>query len=240
MNMPLDAAKLSPPLENGDHLELAEFRARYTHRPDVKKAELIHGVVHVPSPVNLEFHGEPDIILAYLLMHYTLATPGVQAGSNTTARFGLKNDEPQPDLLLRIRPEFGGQSGSDQGWLTGAPELIVEIAASSASYDLHDKKDVYEANGVQEYLVWRIFDQAFDAFELRVRTFEPKAFTPEGCFQSKTFPGLWIDCRALASRDIAQALHTLNQGIASHEHQDFVRSLKSRYLPPGSSSSPPA
>src|SRR5687768_18413159 len=93
-----------PPLRNGDHLDRDEFERRYTAMPNVKKAELIEGVVYMPSPVNLDRHGEPEMDLGHWLAAYKLKTPGVRGGHNSTVRLDLKN-EPQPDLLLFVRPE---------------------------------------------------------------------------------------------------------------------------------------
>ncbi len=68
---------------------------------------------------------------------YKAATPGVGLADNATVRLDAEN-EPQPDALLRM--EIGGQSQiTADDYLEGAPELIVEVAASSASYDLHEK-----------------------------------------------------------------------------------------------------
>ena len=48
-----------PPLENGDRLTRDEFERRYEAMPHLKKAELIEGVVYVPSPVRYRHHGAP-------------------------------------------------------------------------------------------------------------------------------------------------------------------------------------
>ena len=45
---------------------------------------------------------------------------------------------------------------NDDGYLAGPPELIVEVAASSASIDLRDKRQACCLNGVREYLVWLV------------------------------------------------------------------------------------
>ena len=67
-----------------------------------------------------------------------------------------EDNEPQPDVLLRIEPDAGGQSRvSGDDYIEGAPELVVEIVASSTSVDLHDKLRAYRRNGVREYVVWR-------------------------------------------------------------------------------------
>lgn len=142
-------------LENGDRLTIYEFERRYQAMPDLKKAELIEGVVYVPAALSFRNSGQPHANLIIWLGMYQIATPGVELGDNVTVRLDLDN-EPQPDAVLFIN---GGQAKiSEDDYLEGAPELIVEVAASSAAYDLHDKKRAYRRNGVQEYLVWRVYE----------------------------------------------------------------------------------
>ena len=129
----------APLLENGDRLTRAEFERRCEAQPDLKKAELIEGVVHMPSPPRFRNHGRPQGTLVGWLFAYAAATPGVQLGDNSTVRLDLDN-EPQPDAALFIDPEAGGQARVDEDdYIEGVPELVAEIAASSASCDLHDK-----------------------------------------------------------------------------------------------------
>src|SRR5262250_2667499 len=90
-----------PPLENGDRLTRPEFERRYEAMPHLKKAELIEGVVYVPSPVRYEGHGRQHSAILTWLGVYMASTPGVGAGDNTTVRLDLDN-EPQPDALLRL------------------------------------------------------------------------------------------------------------------------------------------
>src|SRR5712692_7821480 len=66
-----------PLLENGDVLTRVEFERRYEAMPHLKKAELIEGVVYVPSPVRHTFHGHPHTHLIGWLVHYEAATPGI-------------------------------------------------------------------------------------------------------------------------------------------------------------------
>ncbi len=122
-----------PPLESGDKLTRAEFEQRYAAMPHVKKAELIEGTVYMASPLRITQHGDPHARIMAWLGVYWAATPGVQVGDNPTVRLDADN-EPQPDALLRI--EAGQSTISEDGYVEGAPELIVEIAASSASLDL--------------------------------------------------------------------------------------------------------
>lgn len=151
-----------PPLNSGDHLSRAEFERRYQAHPEIKKAELIEGVVYVSSPIRYEKHADPHFDIIAWLGAYRAATPGVKGGDNATLRLDLEN-EPQPDAMLRLEPEVGGRSSvTEDDYLEGAPELIVEIAASSASYDLHDKRRVYARNGVPEYLVIQTYEQRVD------------------------------------------------------------------------------
>ncbi len=153
--------KLMPILENGDRLTRTEFERRYRLLPEVKKAELVEGVVYMASPVRYQQHGKPHSQIITWLQVYTAATPGVEVADNTTVRLDLDN-EPQPDALLRLDEGVGGRSRiSEDDYLEGAPELIVEIAASTASYDLHDKFRAYRRNGVREYLVWVVLEEEF-------------------------------------------------------------------------------
>ncbi|OKH40606.1 hypothetical protein NIES2119_02145 [[Phormidium ambiguum] IAM M-71] len=210
-----------PPLENGDKLTRREFERRYQAMPEVKKAELIEGIVYMASPVRAKKHGKPHSWIIGWLVAYEAATPGVETLDNATVRLDADN-EPQPDASLRI--EQGGQSRiSEDDYVEGAPELIVEIAASTASIDLHQKLNVYRRNGVQEYLVWRIYDGEFDWFRLNAGEYikvEPDA---NGIIYSIVFPGLWLDKEALLTGDLAKILEVLQQGLASQEHQDFVQ-----------------
>ena len=155
--------------------------------------------------------------------HYWATTPGVGLADNTTVRLDTDN-EPQPDALLRI--EVGGQSCiSDDDYVEGAPELIVEIAASTASIDLHDKLNVYRRNQVQEYLVWRVYDQQFDWFKLQEGTYIKLEPNENGIICSETFPGLWLKQSALLAGNLAKVLEIVQQGIATAEHQMFIKSL---------------
>jgi len=216
----------TPPLQNGDHLTRTEFERRYEAMPGLKKAELIEGVVYLPPPVSLEGHGGPHFDLILWLGLYRLATPGVEGGDNTTLRLDLDN-EPQPDAFLRILPTHGGQSRtSPTGYVEGAPELVAEVAASSVSYDLHEKLNVYRRNGVCEYVVWRVWDSAVDWFILREGSYEPLPRTPAGVYQSEVLPGLRLDPAALVGGDLATVGRIVQQGLASPEHAAFVGKLQ--------------
>lgn len=215
-----------PPLEAGDRLTRDEFERRYEAMPQLKKAELIEGVVYMPSPVRYRAHGGPHALITAWLSHYWAATPEVQPSIDTTVRLDLDN-EPQPDALLRI--DRGGQSRTDaDDYLQGAPELVAEIAASSASYDLHVKKQAYRRNGVCEYVVWRTLDRALDWFVLRGGRYDELAPGPDGLLRSEAFPGLWLDSAALLASDLSGVLRALEAGLGSPEHAAFRRQLTDR------------
>lgn len=217
-----------PPLEPGDRLTRAEFERRYNAMPQVKKAELIEGVVYMPSPVCQQRHGQPHFRLIGWLGAYEAATPGVQGGDNATARLDLDN-EPQPDALMLIDPALGGQARiSEDDYIELAPELVAEISSSTVSFDLHTKMHVYRRSGVREYLVWRVLDNAFDWLVLRSGQFEPLIPNPDGLLQSEVFHGLWLDPGALLRGDMQRVLAAVQQGIASPEHAAFVERLKNR------------
>lgn len=225
MSEPLIVEKI-PPLENGDHLTRDEFERRYNAMSHVKKAELIEGVVYMPSPVRLGKHGRPQRRLGTWIGYYEVHTPGVIGGPNSTVRLDLDN-EPQPDELLMIEAGHAGQALVDEdGYVAGAPEWVGEISASTVSLDLHAKLTVYRRNGVREYVVWRVLDKAIDWFVLRGGGYERLALTPAGIFQSEVFPGLWLDPTALVTGDMKKVLEVLYQGLESPEHAAFVERLK--------------
>ena len=221
-------AKPAPTLENGDRLTRAEFERRYEARPDLKKAELIEGVVHMPSPTRFAGHARPHAATMLWLGTYALATPGVQVSDNPTVRLDLDN-EPQPDAALLVDPEAGGQArvGEDD-YVEGAPELVVEIAASSASYDLHDKLHVYRRNGVREYLVWRTRDGRFDWFALAGGVYRRRQPDSSGLVRSRVFPGLCLAVEALLRGDLPAVVDAQRRGQAEPAHAAFVERLRAR------------
>jgi Uma2 family endonuclease len=215
-----------PPLENGDRLTREEFERRYEAMPQVTKAELIEGIVYVPSPVRHRQHGQPHISLSGWLVQYQASTPGVEASDNSTVRLDLDN-EPQPDALLFIVPQYGGQVRlSEDGYIEGAPELIVEVASSTASYDLNVKLHVYRRNGVREYLVWRVLDQEIDWFALHASQYHRLPLDANGVYRSEVFPGLWLNTEALLRGDLATVLALVQHGVSSPEHAAFVAGLQ--------------
>lgn len=212
-----------PPLRTGDRMTRAEFERRWEAAPQIRKAELIEGVAYVQAALRHDQHGEPHFLVMTWLGVYASATPGVGGGDNSSLRLDDVN-EPQPDALLRLLEERSGQSQIDsQGYLVGAPELVVEIAASTESYDLHEKLRTYEKHGVREYVVWRVLDDAIDWFSWDDGVFEQQLPNQDGIFKSETFPGLWLDQTALLDRDLARVLARLQEGLASDEHARFCR-----------------
>ena len=94
---------LPPPLRAGDHLSRAEFERRYEAHPEIKKAELVEGVVYMPSPVSHKFHGLPHGLAVTWLGFYSAMTPGTVVSVEPTLRLDEVN-EPQPDALLYLSP----------------------------------------------------------------------------------------------------------------------------------------
>lgn len=214
-----------PPLQPGDQLTRAEFERRYAAHPEIAKAELIEGVVYMPSPARYVQHSAPHFLTITWLGVYTSVTPGVDGGDNSTLRLDLEN-EPQPDVLLRLSPELGGRSWvAADGYLEGVPELIVEIAASTASYDMNQKRHVYARNGVPEYLVYLSYEQRVVWYALGEEGYVQLSPDDDGILRSEVFPGLWLDPQSLLAGEMAQVLAVLQQGLASPEHRAFVNRL---------------
>jgi hypothetical protein len=213
-----------PFLASGQKLSQPEFHRRYEACPPEEKWELIGGIVYnMTSPLRYP-HGSYDSKLGLVFGLYCAATPGVDAAHNATSILGKKS-EPQPDLLLRIASEYGGQSRiTRKKYLQGAPELIAEIAFSSVDIDMHAKRADYEEFGVAEYIVLCIDERALHWFDFRAG--RPLRATRDGTYRSHVFPGLWIDGPALLTHDSKQLVAVVQQGLASPEHARFVKRLE--------------
>ena len=211
-----------PLLEPGDRLSREEFERRYERMPHVKKAELIEGIDYMPSPVSAGNHGFPQCDLAGWLWFYASETPGVKCADNSTVRLDVDN-EPQPDLILLKLPHKGGQARiSADGYIEGAPELVVEIVGSTSACDLHQKKGAYRRNGVREYLAWITGEKRLVWWALREGEYQGITPLADGVLQSVVFPGLWLDVQALLRDDKKAVLAMLRQGLDSPEHRAFL------------------
>ena len=214
-----------PVLESGDRLTRSEFERRYAACPEIKKAELIEGVVYVSLPVRTKLHGDPHAALQGLLFLYAARTPRVRIGDNATVRLDLDN-EPQPDTHLRIDKEAGGNAAvSEDGYLEGPPELVAEVAASSASIDLHAKRNAYRRNGVQEYIVWRTIDSRIDWWELVDGDYVPLPADEAGVIESHIFPGLRLATQALLAGELSAAVGVVEDGLRSSAHKAFCEAI---------------
>jgi Uma2 family endonuclease len=225
VKIPLPASTI-PPLTNGDKLTRYEFERRYNAVFKPKKAELIEGIVYImPAALRFRSHGQPHGRILTWLGNYEAITPGVALGVEPTVRLDLDN-EPQPDAVLIIIPEAGGQTRiSEDDYIEGAPELVVEIAASSVAIDLHGKKQAYRRNGVREYIVWQVLDQKLSWFSLEEGEYLELAPNEEGILKSRVFPGLWLAVNELLTGNMQVVLNVLQAGLQSVEHADFIERL---------------
>ncbi|MFL5242255.1 MAG: Uma2 family endonuclease [Gemmataceae bacterium] len=214
-----------PPLVAGDKLTRAEFLRRWEARPEIKNAELIGGMVYRASPVSAE-HSTMETEVGGWLYVYKAATPGTSSGHNATTI--LLNDMPQPDLNLRILPEFGGRSFVKGRYLNGIPELLAEICGSSTVHDLHVKLELYRAAGVPEYLTVLLFEREIRWHVLVDGQCQLLAPDPDGLLRSRIFPGLWLDGNALLAGNSQRVLEWLQDGLHSPEHSNFVAALAAR------------
>ncbi len=216
-----------PPLKDGDRLDAVEFLSRYEATPEGQKAELINGMVVMLPPTSTENHGQQDNLAQTWLGVYSASTPGTRPATNSTIKLG-SSDVPQPDGLLRILPEFGGQTMVEDRILHGPPELGFEVAASSASLDANQKKTAFRDAGMREYVLWRTLSAQLDWWKLEGGEFQPLEAGEDGILRSEVFPGLWLDGEAMLRQDSAKVLEVLNQGLASPQHAAFVEKLAQR------------
>ena len=221
---PTGTARL-PPLEPGEHLDQPTFHARYKAMPPGTRAELIGGRVYMPSPVRIT-HAVPHLKLGFWLAYYEMMTPGVQALDDATAILA-DDSEPQPDAALRVL--VGGQTTAVDDCVVGCPELVCEVAASTASYDLHEKLADYDRYGAREYLAVLVRTGAVRWFRRdaagRLVDVPPDA---DGVYRSAAFPGLWLEGAALLAGDTKRVLDTLTNGLATADHAAFAAGLAGR------------
>jgi Uma2 family endonuclease len=212
-----------PPLVEGQRLDQPEFHRRYEAMPPGTRAELINGVVYMPSPLGIA-HGKSSGRVVAWLSHYELHTPGVEILDGATTILGRKS-EPQPDALLRILPACGGQTRDVRGYVRGAPELVVEVARATRYQDLGPKLNDYERAGVKEYVVRAMGPDEVIRHVLRRRRLVTLPVGADGWYHSEVFPGLWLDPQALLANDLAGLLAALDGGLATPAHAEFVAKL---------------
>jgi Uma2 family endonuclease len=205
-----------------------EFADLYRRTPDSVAAELIGGVVYVSPPPSNE-HDAAHMWLSAILMTYKMSVVGIEIGSSISL---VMDDEfqPQPDLILRRLPEFGGRSITRaDGSIQGPPELVVEIAYSRRSIELHTKMAEYARCGVVEYLVYMIDEKRLRWFDLPT---EQELFPEEsGIFKIRQFPGLWIDQQAITANNRSQMIAVLQSGLAKPAHRSFARKMQAMQPP---------
>jgi Uma2 family endonuclease len=198
----------SESLESGDRLTREEFHRRYCARPDIARAELVQGVVYVASPTRFHRHAKPHRLVIAWLDTYTTLAPDVELAIEATVFLGVSS-EVRPDACLFRASPRGAVRITEDDYLEGAPDLVVEIAASSATYDLHDKMEVYRRAGVPEYIVWRVLDRQIDWFDLVDGRYVRRQPDANGIIESRTFPGLRLNVTAMLAENCAGVLAAL-------------------------------
>jgi Uma2 family endonuclease len=218
-----------PPLENGDCLDQATFHRRYLAMPEDFRAELINGIVYVSSPLKIN-HGRHHALVIGWIANYWAATPGTDLGDNPTVILA-DDGEPQPDAVLMIDPAHGGQATiSEDNHVVGPPELVVEVASSSESYDMHQKRRDYEQAGMLEYVVVLLREQAVRWFTLENGAYRDLPPGDGGVYRSRVFPGLWLDAAALLQLNGRRVLEVLQQGLCDPSHAAFLDALPRRAI----------
>jgi Uma2 family endonuclease len=223
--MPDRMTKIAAPdaLVDGQRLDQPTFHALYTAMPVGTRAQLIDGVVHMPSPVG-RAHGRAQLPVNMWLGQYAENTPGVEVLINATTILGWRS-EPQPDALLRVLPECGGRTHEDHGFISGPPELVVEISKATRSIDLGPELAEYERAGVLEYVVRTIEPDQIFWFCQAQGVFAEQQLGEDGLYRSAVFPGLWLDPVALLKGDTRHLRAVVDLGCAIPEHTAFVTRL---------------
>jgi len=154
-------------------------------------------------------------------------TPGVAVADNSTWRVSVGDSDPQPDAMVFVRPDYGGGAYFDKdGCVLGTPEFVAEVAASSASYDLNIKRELYLRNRVAEYVVWLVNDNRLLWFELHGNEYQEKRVDSDGIYRSVVFPGLWLDPSHLFDGDLPAITRLAQRGTSTSEHSIFAAKLR--------------
>ena len=229
MNQPIHIADL-PILRPGDRMDRDEFERRWDAMSHLKHAELIDGVVYMPSPTSLD-HGDAHGMIAIWFAQYIQHTPLVKMSITPSVRMDQRN-QPEPDMTLRITSANLQRSVREGNLLRGAPELVVEVSITSAAHDRGAKRDLYERMGVQEYLIYRPEEQLLEWFHLRDGSYQPLTADSNGIFRSEVFPGLWLNSQGLIEEAPSLLLQSVQQGITTPEHAAFVARLQAAAAQP--------
>lgn len=218
-----------PLLRAGDRLSQPEYHRRYEAYPADTRFELVGGIVYMMAPAGFE-HGRSGYDITGIFWAYERDTPGVVGATGPTVILG-DTSEPEPDLVLMIAPDHGGRTRLKQinhkHYIEGPPELVVEVAHSTVSFDLNAKRKDYLRGGVLEYIVICLPEPSVKWFDLQQDDELPLG--ENGVLRSKAFPGLWIDTLALLNRNSGLLMKTLQRGIDSGEHQEFVARLAAQH-----------
>ena len=194
------------PLRNGDNLSREEFERLWEEHPEIKRAELIGGIVYIDMSVGPAHATSHTIVMTWLGVYWR-GRSEIQVCDNVTVRMA-DGDDVQPDALVRYTGANGMSRRTDSA-IEGPPEFVFEVAASSAAYDLHQKSDVYARNGVPEYVVWQLYENRLDWFELRDGAYARREVGADGTIESAQFPGLRLHVERMLRGDVAGVLAAL-------------------------------
>ena len=159
---PADGNGAVPPLGAGDRLTARGIQRRYEAMPHLKKAELIEGVVYMPSPVRCEVPRRAAFDSQWLALHLPARTPG--SGERRQLPVPVRPDQRAAARLRPVhrRPSTGAAVRNRRGWLhQPCPGTRRRSRRQQCQLRSSDKLAVYRRNMVSgEYIVWRVFDRS--------------------------------------------------------------------------------
>jgi Uma2 family endonuclease len=179
-------------VEVAEQMTAEEF---FCDAPEDRKAELIDGVMIMPSPAH-DTHEALFHFLFRLLGDYVEEnTLGTIRGSRTAVELDV-DQAPEPDILFvaRERRNIIRPKG-----IVGAPDLVIEIlSASTARNDRGPKFRAYQRAGVRElWLIDPYGPAGTEFFQLQNGRFVPTAPDDNGRIHSIAVHGFWIDVQWL-------------------------------------------
>ena len=138
----------------------------YKSLPEGTRAELIDKVIYMsPSPIS-----KHQVILnkinVQLYAHLEKSKAGVVYVSPLDVYLDEEINAVQPDISVVLNE--GLANVDENGYIHGAPDLIVEILSpGNSNYDLIKKRELYQRFGVKEYWIVDPATKQAQGFQLK-------------------------------------------------------------------------
>ncbi len=175
-----------PKVAPGDRMTDDEF---FQFAPADRKAELIGGILVMPSPAYDPHEDRQGFLLTILRTFVRHKQLGIVRGSHTAVHLQTgENYEPDVLFVAAERANIVRREG-----VFGAPDLVIELLSpGTANYDWGVKRRVYAQSGVRE--LWLIDPNGLDgsAFFQRDESGLKEVSFQDNVLRSLAVPGFYL------------------------------------------------